>query len=797
MSHSSPLQDKKAPRAEPEEDIDMLEPGAQVETLPESQTLSKTETAHANKLENQESTRISLCTPGETREMVTELEQAAQLSEALQTQEESEEPVDRCGDSVPSPPPLSALSTKEYFEKDGFSGLDGEVAEWISDAETISDPTEDLMSPDSQNSQDWPQTPPLTEPFDREVDSAPEEMTGGKMTTEENVLPDANNSEPENNMSAAGINSNHHSPSDTNNSDDVYTVCSPPFVDESEEEEEVRAGIMSSQQQCSTLDIRSEPLQPTYFANISVSIEQTSTLPAVPSAKQQGELLAQSQPELTPREANQEAAQQVFGQASPPLSTVAMELSNQGGATSQGSGCVVIVREKHSTAGGRTEGESKQTGGEEGQEAGGREKNKVAGQQHGGGQLIFSKTVQTQELKTENRVFVSSKHTRMESDSCDDSQSDSGVSADFSPCSTWEGSTTISTGTTAAVPKETPIEREIRRAVEREHSLRRSRGLPNPPTSPKYVEIPLKKNVLYQPAAKSERCQGKDRQFAGIKMQNEIQEEVQREQDLVKLGKVPGVYDKGTVRQLKEKKQLFEAFQKPNESTLTVSTRSMPMSWSYASDVSTLDNQEETSSQASTRRGSHVERSPSQSPSSANEGGSISLTPRGPGFSEGTGCQVIILENNLSVPAQKLYHPKPEAEPVTVVDSGSPNISSSMTGEHGGIKGREQEQEEEEAEVAPKENPFFKLRSSTNLVKVEQDIREAQEREKELQKQRISLYGGTEGANRGGRGGGVGGLRPASIEGKSPTLSSPSLNGLAAPDLPGLSSRGGTGPPAG
>lgn len=799
VSHNSPLLDKKAPRAEPEEDIDILEPGAQDETLQENQTLSRTVIADATKLEDQDSTRINLRTPGETQEMVTELEQVAQLSEALQAQKESEESADLCEDVFP-PPPLIALSTDECFETEGFSSLEGEEAEWISDAEIILDPTEDLTSPDSQNCQEWPQTPPLTEPVDGEVDSASEEMTGDNMITEENVtelnfFPDGfDNSEPENIMSAAGINSTHHSPSNRNSSDDVYTVGSPPFADESEEEEEVSIDIMSSQQQWTTLDIRSEPFQPSYSANISVSTEQTSTLPAVLSAKQQDELLSQSQCELAPRGANQEAAQQVLGQGSPPLSTVAMELSNQGGATSQGSGCVVAVRERHSRAGERTEGESKQTGGEEGQKEGGLERNKAAGQQHRGGLLKFSKTVQTQEHKTEKYRFVSSKHTRMESDSCDDSQSDSGVSADFSPCSTLEGNTTISTGTPTAVPKETPIEREIRRAIEREHSLRRSRGLPNAPTSPEYVEIPLRKSVLCQSlTAKSERCQGKDRQFADKKMQNEIHEESQREQDLVKLGKVPGFYDKGSVRQLKERKQLFEAFQTPNDSTLTVSTRSKATSWSSASDISTLENQEDISSQASTIGGSYVERSPTQSPNSAKGGGSASLTPQGPGFSEGKGRQVIILENNLSVPAQKLYRAKPEPEPVIVVDSGRPDISSSRTGGHGGTTGRELEKEEEEEEVAPKENPFFKLRSSTNLVKVEQDIREAQEREKELHKQRISLYGGTEGA----KGRGVGGGMPTRIEGKSPTLSSSSLNGLAVPDLHGSSSRGVTGPTAG
>ncbi len=783
MSHNSPLQDKKAPRAEPEEDIDVLEPVAQDETLQEDQTLSRTRKADATKLEDQESTRISLRTLGETQEMVTELEQVAQLSEALQAPKESEKSVDLCEDAFPPLLPLSTLSTDEYFEKEGFSSLEGEEAEWISDAEIMLDPTEDLTSPDSQNSQEWPQTPPpLSQPVHREVDSTAEEMTGGNMITDENAT--------QLNFFPDGFDSSE--PPDRNNSDDIHTVDSPPFADESEEEEEVSIGIMSSQKQWTTLDIRSKPFQPSYSANISVSTEQTSTLPAVPSTKQQEKLLSQSQCELAPRGENQEAAQQVLGQGSPPLSAVAMELSNQGGATSQGSGCNVAVRERHNRAGERTEGESKQTGGEEGQKEGGLERNKAAGQQHGRGLLKFSKTVQTQELKIEKYRFVSSKHTRMESDSCDDSQSDSGVSADFSPGSTLEGKTTISTGTPAAVPKETPIEREIRRAIEREHSLRRSRGLPNPPTSPEYVEIPLRKTVLCQSlTANSEKYQGKDRQFAGKKMQHEIHEESQREQDLVRLGKVPGFYDKGTVRQLKERKQLFEAFQAPSDTTLTVSTRSKMTSWSSASDISTLENQEDISSQAYTIGDSYVEKSPTQSPNSAKGGGS--LTPRGPGFSEGKGCQVIILENSLSVPAQKLYRAKQQAEPITVVDSGRPNTSSSWTGGHGGIKRTEQEkEEEEEEEMAPKENPFFKLRSSTNLVKVEQDIREAQEREKELHKQRISLYGGTEGAKARGGGG-----RPTSIVGKSPTLSSSSLNGRAVSDLPGSSSRGVTGPPAG
>ncbi|KAL3066897.1 hypothetical protein OYC64_016774 [Pagothenia borchgrevinki] len=734
-SHDSPLQDKEAPRAEPEEDINVQEPGAREKTHQKNQTtLSPNDTADATESENQELTRICVCTPRETQEMVTELEQAAQLSEVLQAQEESEKSTDPCEDA---------------FCPDCV-----------------------VTSPDRQISPEGP--PLLPEPVNRETDSSPEEMTGDNMRTEENgsqlnVLQDSFNSEPDNmsRVSAAAINSTvHHSPSDRNNSDE----CSAPFADKSKEKEEVSIDIMSCQQQS-----RSKSFEASYSA-----FEQDPTSSTVPSVGHQEELLSQSPSEPAPRGENQEAAQQVHGQSSSPLSTVAMELCKWGGAASQGPGCLVAVRERHSGAGESTEGESKQTGGERGQRERGLERNRLLEQLHGGG--LLTKTDRGQEVKPGKHSFVYSKHTRMESDSYDDSQSDSGVSADFSPCSTLEGNTTISP---AAAPKETPIEREIRRAIEREHSLRRSRGLPNPPTAPEYVEIPLKKTVLCQSITlNSERCQGKDRQFAGKKMQQEIHEETQREQDLVKLGTVPGFYDKGTVRQLKDRKQLFEAFQKPDDSTLSLSARSQAMSWSSVSDITTLEDQEDISSQASTIRGSHVESIHTQSQNLAKGGG----TPRGAGYSEGKGCQVIILENNLSVPALKLYHAKPEAQPVTVVDSGRSNFTSSRTGGHDGIKVREHEKEKVEDEGAPKENPFFKLRSSTNVVKVEKDIREAQEREKELHKQRISLYGGTEGA---GGGGG-----PVIAEGKTPTLSSSSLNGLAVPELPVSSSRGGTRPTA-
>ncbi|XP_077426564.1 uncharacterized protein misp3 [Vanacampus margaritifer] len=424
---------------------------------------------------------------------------------------------------------------------------------------------------------------------------------------------------------------------------------------------------------------------------------------------QQGALPPQSQ-DLTPKGANQEAAQQVLGQNSAPLSGVAMEPPNQGGAASKGSVCVVTVGERQADrAGRRTKGEIET--GEQNHSGPGGDKVEVRSYE----------LIQIQEGKGENKDGADCPNlAKMESDSSDDS----GLSADFSPRS----ASNVPVASQETRPKETPIEREIRRTIEREHSLRRSRGLPN--SSAEYVEIPLLKTILNQTVARSEKFHGLDRELAGKIMQHEIHEEVGREQDLVKLGKVPGFYDKGTVRQLKEKKQLFEAFQNRTESSSSGSSSS-------SSSSSSSESRDDISSQASTVRSS--ERRQSIEPL---RGADASSTPRGPGLSEGMSCQVIIMENNQTAPTQKHYCAEAE------VDRETSYALPSRSGGH---------TLELEEETLPKENPFFKLRSLTNGIKVEKDIREDQEREKELRKQRISLYGG----------GGGGGARPVGMERRS------------------------------
>ncbi|XP_061687097.1 uncharacterized protein misp3 [Syngnathoides biaculeatus] len=478
-------------------------------------------------------------------------------------------------------------------------------------------------------------------------------------------------------------------------------VSSPPFADVEEETN-----------MCAS---KSSPgSHPTHPKSNAISLDG-----------QQGGVLGQGQQELTPNRVKQETAQQVPGQNSAPLSGVAMEPANRGGAAFKGSVCVVTVRESLTDG----EGES-ETGAQNHSGPGGDE---VVGQKQGEGPVRVSEFIHVEEEKRGNKgIAECSNPVRMENDSAEDSQSDSGLSADFSPRNTAD----VTAASQETLPKETPIEREIRRAIEREHSLRRSRGLPN--ASAEYVEIPLMKAVLNQTVVdKSEKFHGIDRELAGKMMQHEIHAEVGREQDLVKMGKVPGFYDKGTVRKLKEKKQLFEAFQNHrSESPLSVS------SGSSSSAGSTSESRDETSSQASTVRSSEGRPSTEQL-----------RGPRGPGLSEGLSCQVLILEKDPSAPGQKHLHTAAEVDGLVGLDPEALDVLSSVSGGH--------HFELEAEEMSPKENPFFKLRSLADGVKVEKDIREAQEREQELRKQRSNLYGDA------GGGGGSGGGRPVGVDRRS------------------------------
>ncbi|XP_048870110.1 uncharacterized protein misp3 [Brienomyrus brachyistius] len=406
-------------------------------------------------------------------------------------------------------------------------------------------------------------------------------------------------------------------------------------------------------------------------------------------------------------------AQQVF-KGSPPLVTVAQESANQEPGC-HGSASVVVRELSRGTGWWREREREEEEGGQTGR---GKEE-KEAGFHVGeaGIEKLGNKgkgeTKETQKLGQRAKSACSSDTAvRMEGDNGDDNQSDSGVSVDFSPGSTMElHPVPDDVGGVPAFLGETPIEREIRQAAEREQSLRHARGLSK---TEEFVDIPLRRSILSQPLpAKLGRVQGKDRQLAGKKMQWEIKMESEREQALVQLGKVPGFYDKGSVRQLRERKLLFEALQESQLAKPALSKRPSA--------------QRDRASTAGSDPG-HLQRTlhPSKE---------LSLPPVscGPTLSEGPHGQVIIQES-ASVPQSLTAGP--ESPPLPSHSTDSVTIIPTRANEG-------DEEHDREEPTLSKENPFFKLRSSLSLrPKVEQDIRETRERERELRRQRNSLHGG-------------------------------------------------------
>ncbi|XP_041737900.1 uncharacterized protein LOC121570505 [Coregonus clupeaformis] len=358
---------------------------------------------------------------------------------------------------------------------------------------------------------------------------------------------------------------------------------------------------------------------------------------------------------------------------------------------------------------------------------------------------------------------------RMETECSDDDQSDSGVSTDFSPVGTHEiQMTTAPTIDNKAPPpqNETPIEREIRRTAEREQSLRRSRCMSNTQEGQEVVDIPLMKTPLLAKTLSSKvgPGQGADWQFSEKKMQKEISQEIQRELVLVNMGKIPGVYSKGTVRQMRERKLLFEAFQQGNvegptrhrrppttaslgmrghvypsvlertRSMELVSLKGCPLSRAHSHQMFDLKSQKEASS--------------GQNPSA-----------EGQPADKGAKRKVIILESDDTIIA---HYPNQDRGAQRLCRSldcliigGTVFTEEEATDE---VR-REQPGDEDEGSDILRENPFFKLRPSLAMKpEVEKDIREAREREEELRRQRCRLYGET----------GVSGGRPDSTEDPGP-----------------------------
>ncbi|XP_033029504.1 uncharacterized protein MISP3 [Lacerta agilis] len=200
---------------------------------------------------------------------------------------------------------------------------------------------------------------------------------------------------------------------------------------------------------------------------------------------------------------------------------------------------------------------------------------------------------------------------------------------------------------------ETPIEREIRLHQEREEHLRRQRGLASPWGTQEYVEVRIRP-ILNQNVGPPMLPKEKERQWAGVQMQREIQRECQREEDLVQLGKVRGAYDRGTPQEMQEKLMIFEQHPSPEPPAPRKMLCSSP-------------------------RGA-----------------------RGLSFAEANStANMVIVDSGALLRAQR---PLPERTPASA-------------------------------------NPFFCLRAKSPQSLLEQEVQEAQERERELQRQRHNLYG--------------------------------------------------------
>uniref|UniRef100_A0A7M4FC39 A-kinase anchor protein 2 C-terminal domain-containing protein n=1 Tax=Crocodylus porosus TaxID=8502 RepID=A0A7M4FC39_CROPO len=104
---------------------------------------------------------------------------------------------------------------------------------------------------------------------------------------------------------------------------------------------------------------------------------------------------------------------------------------------------------------------------------------------------------------------------------------------------------------------ETPIEREIRLALEREETLRKERGLEGQSNSRELVEIHTKPLLAMSRSPPPGR-KGKDKGRASFYVQREIEQEIQREEALKREGRLLGAYDKGPQQELGERRKVFE-----------------------------------------------------------------------------------------------------------------------------------------------------------------------------------------------------------------------------------------------
>ncbi|NXW75488.1 MISP protein, partial [Hirundo rustica] len=128
------------------------------------------------------------------------------------------------------------------------------------------------------------------------------------------------------------------------------------------------------------------------------------------------------------------------------------------------------------------------------------------------------------------------------------------------------------------VSNETPIEREIRMAMEREENLWKERGIQRLTSSSELVEIQTKP-VLNIHASPGPGRKGKDRGRASLYVQREIEQETKREEDLKRQGRLLGTYDRGTQQELEERRRVFEQEEAPPQKPTPLKRAEERRSW--------------------------------------------------------------------------------------------------------------------------------------------------------------------------------------------------------------------------
>lgn len=317
---------------------------------------------------------------------------------------------------------------------------------------------------------------------------------------------------------------------------------------------------------------------------------------------------------------------------------------------------------------------------------------------------------------------------RTEAGDSNDDQSDSWVPAGLSPIDPHE-TPSIQIPFPSTYQRfsaaETVIERQIHETAQEKQNLQRTGGVFNLADNPDVLEIPFKTNISLDTTTVAQSCQRSDWQFSEQKMQKEISQEIQRELVLVNQGKIPGGYSKGEVRQLKETKLLFEAFQQYNMEGPTrhrKSPTSLTHGHIFPSVLERTHSLEMFSLKSRPISRAHSLRL--HKSNSEMEKGSQGLSSKSPTVG--------------SQDKTRLF-PKPKQDKNVCLYRSMDSISTYTAVME---TGKTREGKMIQGSPILKQNPFYKLRPALALQpEVEKDIREAKEREEELRRQRCTLYG--------------------------------------------------------